>query len=221
VTRQEARRRLLAGIEKDNVTGVVGILYSLTLRSQEVPLSAIPNNAAAFHALSESLAALTKEAVSLRNSSSNGTELPKPKPSSSGKGSFVESASPAMVTSLTEPFTTQKSRLFLSPLVSGLISLFRREQEDEIDPIRYYVPPPSVVVEAGVTGTGTLTPISYGQDYLPRISSPPSVSNLPPITIQVQAIDSRSFADHSSEIAKAVREALLNGHSLGDAVSEL
>jgi hypothetical protein len=98
--------------------------------------------------------------------------------------------------------------------------MFRREEEDKVDPIRYYIPPPSVVIEGGVTGTGKLTPISYGQDHLPRISNPPSVSNLPPITIQVQAIDSRSFTDHSSEIAKAVREALLNGHSLGDVVAE-
>jgi hypothetical protein len=34
-------------------------------------------------------------------------------------------------------------------------------------------------------------------------------------------MDSRSFMDHSDEIARAVREALLNAHSLGDVVSEL
>jgi hypothetical protein len=39
--------------------------------------------------------------------------------------------------------------------------------------------------------------------------------------VQVQAMDSRSFMDHSDEIARAVREALLNAHSLGDVMSEL
>jgi hypothetical protein len=43
----------------------------------------------------------------------------------------------------------------------------------------------------------------------------------PQVTIQVQAMDSRSFLDHSTEIARAVREAMLNMHSLNDVVSEL
>jgi hypothetical protein len=43
----------------------------------------------------------------------------------------------------------------------------------------------------------------------------------PQITIQVQAIDSRSFQDHSAEIAQAVREAMLNSHALNDVVNEL
>jgi hypothetical protein len=42
-----------------------------------------------------------------------------------------------------------------------------------------------------------------------------------PITVQVQALDSQSFMDHSDDIARAVREAILNSHSLNDAVSEL
>ena len=42
-----------------------------------------------------------------------------------------------------------------------------------------------------------------------------------PITINVQAMDSRSFLDHSGEIAQAVREALLHSHALSDVVTEL
>ncbi len=34
-------------------------------------------------------------------------------------------------------------------------------------------------------------------------------------------MDSRSFMDHSDDIARAVREALLNAHSLNDVMSEL
>jgi hypothetical protein len=43
----------------------------------------------------------------------------------------------------------------------------------------------------------------------------------PNITIQVQAMDSRSFLDHSAEIAQAVREAMLNMHSLNDVVNDI
>jgi hypothetical protein len=95
------------------------------------------------------------------------------------------------------------------------------DDNDEVVPtLPTYTAPPSVQVSAGVTAAG-IQPLRYGSDGLPRgVESrpvPPSV----PITIQVQAIDSRSFKDHSSEIAAAVREALLNSHSLNDVVLEL
>lgn len=41
------------------------------------------------------------------------------------------------------------------------------------------------------------------------------------VTVQVQAIDSRSFMDHSEEIARAVREAMLHSHALNDVVVDL
>jgi hypothetical protein len=34
-------------------------------------------------------------------------------------------------------------------------------------------------------------------------------------------MDSRSFADHSDEIARAVREAMLRSHSLNDVIAEI
>ncbi len=40
------------------------------------------------------------------------------------------------------------------------------------------------------------------------------------VTVQVQAMDSRSFLDHRDEIAAAVRQALLESHSLGDVMGE-
>ena len=46
--------------------------------------------------------------------------------------------------------------------------------------------------------------------------------NAPPqITVNVQAMDARSFLDRSSDIAAAVREAMLNMHSINDVVNEL
>jgi hypothetical protein len=41
------------------------------------------------------------------------------------------------------------------------------------------------------------------------------------IHINVQAMDSRSFLDHSDDIARAVREAMLNMHALNDVLNEI
>jgi hypothetical protein len=60
----------------------------------------------------------------------------------------------------------------------------------------------------------------YSQSGSPRAigSSPQSTTQ---ITVQVQAMDSQSFMDHSQDIATAVREAVLNMHSLNDVISDL
>jgi hypothetical protein len=41
------------------------------------------------------------------------------------------------------------------------------------------------------------------------------------ILVQVQAMDSQSFMDHSEEIAQAVRQAMLNLNSLNDVILDL
>jgi hypothetical protein len=46
-------------------------------------------------------------------------------------------------------------------------------------------------------------------------------STTPQITVQVQAMDSRSFLDHSEDIARAVRQAMLNSHGINDVITEL
>ncbi len=66
----------------------------------------------------------------------------------------------------------------------------------------------------------TLAPVDYNQSGGPRVIGSPSQS-APQITVQVQAMDSRSFMDHSQDIAKAVRDAMLNMHSLNDVISDL
>jgi hypothetical protein len=43
----------------------------------------------------------------------------------------------------------------------------------------------------------------------------------PQVVVQVNAIDSRSFVDHSQEIADAVRRAVLESNSLGDLFREM
>jgi 2C-methyl-D-erythritol 2,4-cyclodiphosphate synthase len=56
---------------------------------------------------------------------------------------------------------------------------------------------------------------------MPRTLMSSSQVWAPSITVQVNAMDSRSFLDHSDDIAHAVREAILSAHTLTDVVSEL
>jgi len=111
--------------------------------------------------------------------------------------------------------------LSLSPIISGLIGLFGGGgARSAVPSSTIFALPPSVQSQAGLTGgsTGQIVPVDYGQNGQVRAQS---ASSAPPINIQVNAMDSQSFLDHSDEIARAVREAILNSHSLNDAISEL
>ena len=46
-------------------------------------------------------------------------------------------------------------------------------------------------------------------------------NSAPQITVNVNAMDSQSFMDHSTDIANAVREAMLNMHPINDVVANL
>ena len=107
----------------------------------------------------------------------------------------------------------------------GIVQLFGKlfggKKDESIETsLSSYVLPEPVGLEAGLAGLG-IQPIRYGQDGLPRPLPSNTISQPTPITIQVQAIDSRSFMDHSAEIAGAVKEAMLNTHSLNDVIAEL
>ncbi len=85
-----------------------------------------------------------------------------------------------------------------------------------------YTLPSPVAIDAGLPGgVSGLQPVRYGADSLPRPAGTAAPVVQPAVTIQVQALDSRSILDHSAEIAEAVREALLNSHALGDVVTEI
>ncbi|MBI3281330.1 MAG: hypothetical protein HYZ57_15955 [Acidobacteria bacterium] len=106
--------------------------------------------------------------------------------------------------------------LGLSPVLRGILGLFRGRREPEPLRIMPFLPPPPVREEIGFSAvTREFTPVVQSQSGLPRPVAAPA------ITINVQALDSRSFLDHSSEIASAVKDALLHSHSLNDIVAEI
>jgi hypothetical protein len=120
-----------------------------------------------------------------------------------------------------------KSGLGMAPLVSGLLSLFGGGGGAPTPaPLVKYAMPERIDFE-GADTPGGVSNADYGQAGMPRIDSPaggasqPSGAAAPQITVNVQAMDARSFLDRSSEIAQAVREAMLNLSSINDVVNEL
>ena len=109
--------------------------------------------------------------------------------------------------------------LSVSPLISGLMKLFGGGGDSETPPpLMLYTPPEAVRFEGQVSRSANRTDWSGSEGVR---SGTPVVSSAPQITVQVNAMDSQSFIDHSQEIAMAVREAMLNSHSLNDVVSDL
>jgi hypothetical protein len=116
----------------------------------------------------------------------------------------------------------------VGPIAAGLMSLFggRSSEPETSFPTMPFEPPAPIAIEAGLGADRQFTGITYTADGTPRpIASSDAGRNtsaaIPPIQINVQAMDSRSFLDHSDEIARAVRQAMLHSHSLNDVVTEL
>ncbi len=140
--------------------------------------------------------------------------------------------------------------LGLVPLVGSLFGLFDGNSTQQPS-FQKYEMPSSISFEAADTGSASgLSNSDYGQMGLPRLygasetdaapyesssrstpgaSSGPAggatasggSSSNPQISVNVQAIDAQSFMSYSGEIAKAVRDAMLNMSSINDVVSEL
>jgi hypothetical protein len=234
MTKDEARKKLLAGLETGDATSVTALLRSavppaiqLVTGNAESRGGNGEERAGAVSAtgpnqLTDGISTLTKEIADLRSISQRQVELVESSTRTTVETTRARSASGGSWAGVAKNVVPTLGGVFsLSPLISGLVGLFRGREKEAVDPIQYYVAPQPVAVQAGVTASGVLVPVSYGQQGQPRAVAHTPVTNPPPITIQVQAMDSKSFADHSYEIAKAVRDAMLNGHSLNDVVSEL
>jgi hypothetical protein len=111
--------------------------------------------------------------------------------------------------------------LGLSPLISGVARLFGGGGGNSAPPpLVKFALPDSVNVNAGVSSAfnGAFA-VDAAQGNLPRPVVQPQAA-APQITVQVQAMDRRSFLDHSNDIALAVRQAMLESNVLNDVVRE-
>ncbi len=110
-----------------------------------------------------------------------------------------------------------KSGLGLVPLGLKIAGLFGGRDETPPAPVPFSLPP-SLAVEAANTG-GVLA--GFPAVVRDQQGGPRAVAFQPQITVNVNAMDSRSFLDHSDQIAQAVREAMLHMHPVNDLISEL
>lgn len=109
--------------------------------------------------------------------------------------------------------------LTTGPLIGGLVKLFGGGGAEETPPpLMTYTPPAPLAFQGTVERQAGLTQWEQ-PEATGRGRAEPVV--MPQITVQVSAMDSRSFLDHSDEIARAVKQAMLNSHALNDVVSEL
>lgn len=107
---------------------------------------------------------------------------------------------------------------FLSPLVSGIASLFGGGSSAPAA-LPIYTPPSPVSINAVVSA-----PVPQEAAAATPAASASSASQqapAPQITVNVNAMDSQSFMDRSNDIANAVRAAMLNMHPINDVVADL
>jgi hypothetical protein len=108
--------------------------------------------------------------------------------------------------------------LGLAPLIGGLVSLFGGGGSTTTPPaLSLYTPPESVQFGGDVYRGANAT--DWGGSG--GINSGAPLPTNTQITVQVNAMDSQSFLDHSQDIARAVRQAMLNSSSLNDVVNDL
>jgi hypothetical protein len=140
----------------------------------------------------------------------------------SGSGSTTQSntGNGGGSTAATVALDVVKSAFGLAPLASALFGLFGGGGNDAPAPLVKYALPASLDLQAAETASG-LTAADYDQSGMPRAAAGTQAAALPAINVTVQAMDARSFLDRSSEIAAAVREAMLNLNPINDVVMDL
>lgn len=111
----------------------------------------------------------------------------------------------------------------VGPVVTGLIKLFGGGgSQSELLPLPQFSLPESINLDAGLTAEGSIIPVERGASDIARpVSSRAASPAATQIHVNVTAMDSRSFLDHSDDIARAVRDAMLRSHALNEFITEL
>ena len=168
-------------------------------------------------------------------------------PAASSSTSSASTSSSGGITAESIVSTVLESGLGMVPLVVGLLGLFGGGGTPAPPTLEKYAMPERQYFEGADTGSD-VSGADYDQMGMPRAyraapdggsaqtsgsASPgsgsggsgapsgPSGAGAAQITVNVQAMDSQSFLDHSNEIAQAVRAAMLNSNSINDVVNNL
>ena len=162
---------------------------------------------------------------------------------SSSSTSAASPSSSGGITAESIVSTVLESGLGMVPLVVGLLGLFGGGGTPAPTTLEKYAMPERQYFEGADAGSD-VSNADYDQMGVPRAySAAPAATSTetsgvaslgrtnsgsaaggaaaPQITVNVQAMDSQSFLDHSNEIAQAVRAAMLNSNSINDVVNNL
>ena len=109
--------------------------------------------------------------------------------------------------------------LGVSPLLAGLTRLLGFGGDTTtIPPLTRFTLPPRLDAIAGQSSQAT---DPFGAEYAQGNLARPIPGSQPQITVQIQAMDSRSILDRSQDIAQAVRLAMLESGVLTDVIREV
>jgi len=115
-----------------------------------------------------------------------------------------------------------RSGLGLVPLGVAIAGLFRGGEKEETQTFeRFELPAP---IEVRASNSDNLTQrVPSGVSRQTEAAPAPAPAEARPaqVVVNVSAMDSQSFMDRSADIARAVREAMLNMHPLNDVIDEL
>jgi hypothetical protein len=119
----------------------------------------------------------------------------------------------------------------LSPLISGIMGLFGGGGGGGggASVPSTFLMPSSVNVNAGISEGAPTQPfaVDYASGGVPKAATSSSSASgssgggSGQMIVQVQAMDSQSFLDHSDDIAQAVRQAMLQSTVLNDVIREV
>ncbi len=200
-------RAVSAGSGDSGSESALGVFSSVTQGAGEFggQISSLTTQMSSLTAIQQTLTGATQD---------NTQALTQNTSSKSGSGSSVGGAVGSIASNVL-------GGSILSPILGGLMDLFG--VGDSNPPAMTATPfmlPAPVQYQGGIAGDspGQVTPVSYGATGEPRSQTASPTTH---VSIQVSAMDSQSFLDHSDEIATAVRSALLNSHPLADVISEL
>lgn len=192
----------------------------------------------------EEIAASLSDTVEQLSELQGSGEAPQAASGSSSSTSSASTTSSGGSTAESIATTVLESGLGMVPLVVGLLGLFGGGGTPA-PTLEKYAMPERQYFEGADTGSD-ISGADYDQMGMPRAysaapdggsaqtsgtASPgssgsgapsgPSGAGAAQITVNVQAMDSQSFLDHSNEIAQAVRAAMLNSNSINDVVNNL
>jgi len=114
--------------------------------------------------------------------------------------------------------------LGLSPLITGILGLFGGGGSGGASVPSTFLMPPAVNVSGGISEGAPTQPfaVDYASGGQPKAATSAGGSgSASQIMVQVQAMDSQSFLDHSDDIAQAVRQAMLQSSVLNDVIREV